>query len=266
MSNIPPLQRYESDLHELMSSPKGGHHDPSSASPFQASGFDPHPSHPGVRKRGGGVIVQGQGQGEGRGGGGGNHTPGAAGARHGHGLPHHPAHAAAAATAASPATPGGVTAGSPTMPPRTLIAWPHQQGSAAGPDGDSSGGRGGGRSGGGGGGAMGAGPGGGLTGAGAHGDASGARSSSSSMGGGGGRRYGGAASDGSVQMEQNRLGMWGGDGRGSVRGGGGKASEEGWIARLAAMLVGEDPTQCYALICRSCHAHNGECFWLSWPE
>ncbi|XP_024401746.1 uncharacterized protein At2g24330 [Physcomitrium patens] len=34
-------------------------------------------------------------------------------------------------------------------------------------------------------------------------------------------------------------------------------SNGGWIARLAAMLVGEDPTQCYALICKQCHAHNG---------
>ncbi|WCJ38934.1 hypothetical protein M5689_019964 [Euphorbia peplus] len=31
----------------------------------------------------------------------------------------------------------------------------------------------------------------------------------------------------------------------------------GWIARLAALLVGEDPSQSYALICGSCHMHNG---------
>ncbi|KAF9600833.1 hypothetical protein IFM89_013068 [Coptis chinensis] len=31
----------------------------------------------------------------------------------------------------------------------------------------------------------------------------------------------------------------------------------GWIARIAALLVGEDPTQSYALICGSCHMHNG---------
>lgn len=31
----------------------------------------------------------------------------------------------------------------------------------------------------------------------------------------------------------------------------------GWFARIAAMLVGEDPTQCYALICGKCHMHNG---------
>lgn len=37
----------------------------------------------------------------------------------------------------------------------------------------------------------------------------------------------------------------------------GKASDGGWVARLAAMLVGEDPTQCYALICPKCHSHNG---------
>ncbi|CAK9882827.1 unnamed protein product, partial [Sphagnum jensenii] len=36
-----------------------------------------------------------------------------------------------------------------------------------------------------------------------------------------------------------------------------KPTYGGWIARLAAMLVGEDPTQCYALICRKCHMHNG---------
>lgn len=40
---------------------------------------------------------------------------------------------------------------------------------------------------------------------------------------------------------------------GKVNGGGGG----GWLARLAAMLVGEDPTQCYALICKNCHMHNG---------
>lgn len=34
-------------------------------------------------------------------------------------------------------------------------------------------------------------------------------------------------------------------------------NEGGWVARLAAMLVGEDPTQCYALICGNCHMHNG---------
>lgn len=39
-----------------------------------------------------------------------------------------------------------------------------------------------------------------------------------------------------------------------------RASDGGWVARLAAMLVGEDPTQCYALICKKCHAHNGETF------
>lgn len=31
----------------------------------------------------------------------------------------------------------------------------------------------------------------------------------------------------------------------------------GWVARLAALLVGEDPTQSYALICGNCHMHNG---------
>ncbi len=37
-----------------------------------------------------------------------------------------------------------------------------------------------------------------------------------------------------------------------------KPGNGGWIARLAAMLVGEDPTQCYALICQKCHMHNGK--------
>ncbi|KAG6411191.1 hypothetical protein SASPL_129269 [Salvia splendens] len=32
----------------------------------------------------------------------------------------------------------------------------------------------------------------------------------------------------------------------------------GWIARVAALLVGEDPTQSYALICGNCHMHNGD--------
>ncbi|KAH6817345.1 integral membrane metal-binding family protein [Perilla frutescens var. frutescens] len=31
----------------------------------------------------------------------------------------------------------------------------------------------------------------------------------------------------------------------------------GWIARFAALLVGEDPMQSYALICGNCHMHNG---------
>ncbi|OIV97766.1 hypothetical protein TanjilG_12523 [Lupinus angustifolius] len=31
----------------------------------------------------------------------------------------------------------------------------------------------------------------------------------------------------------------------------------GWIGKLAALLVGEDPTQSYALICGNCHMHNG---------
>ncbi|CAL9203993.1 unnamed protein product [Musa hybrid cultivar] len=31
----------------------------------------------------------------------------------------------------------------------------------------------------------------------------------------------------------------------------------GWIARIASLLVGEDPSQCYALICGNCHMHNG---------
>ncbi|KAF3784475.1 Uncharacterized protein EJ110_NYTH27276, partial [Nymphaea thermarum] len=35
------------------------------------------------------------------------------------------------------------------------------------------------------------------------------------------------------------------------------ANNGGWVARIAAMLVGEDPTQCYALICGNCHMHNG---------
>ncbi|QHN89077.1 uncharacterized protein DS421_16g569080 [Arachis hypogaea] len=34
-------------------------------------------------------------------------------------------------------------------------------------------------------------------------------------------------------------------------------SQDGWIARIAALLVGEDPTQSYALICGNCHMHNG---------
>ena len=32
----------------------------------------------------------------------------------------------------------------------------------------------------------------------------------------------------------------------------------GWIARIAAILVGDDPSQSYALICGNCHMHNGE--------
>ncbi|KAL1554848.1 hypothetical protein AAHA92_15359 [Salvia divinorum] len=35
------------------------------------------------------------------------------------------------------------------------------------------------------------------------------------------------------------------------------SQDGGWIARVAALLVGEDPTQSYALICGNCHMHNG---------
>ncbi|AQK72800.1 hypothetical protein Zm00014a_010758 [Zea mays] len=31
----------------------------------------------------------------------------------------------------------------------------------------------------------------------------------------------------------------------------------GWIAKIAALLVAEDPSQSYALICGNCHMHNG---------
>ncbi|TVU15172.1 hypothetical protein EJB05_38679 [Eragrostis curvula] len=34
-------------------------------------------------------------------------------------------------------------------------------------------------------------------------------------------------------------------------------SDSGWIAKIAALLVGEDPSQSYALICGNCHMHNG---------
>lgn len=39
---------------------------------------------------------------------------------------------------------------------------------------------------------------------------------------------------------------------------GSSMQNNGWIARLAALLVGEDPTQSYALICGNCRMHNGE--------
>lgn len=39
----------------------------------------------------------------------------------------------------------------------------------------------------------------------------------------------------------------------------GSATQDGgWIARIVALLVGEDPRQSYALICVNCHMHNGE--------
>nr|CAB3485165.1 unnamed protein product [Digitaria exilis] len=34
-------------------------------------------------------------------------------------------------------------------------------------------------------------------------------------------------------------------------------SDGGWITKIAALLVGEDPSQSYALICGNCHMHNG---------
>lgn len=36
------------------------------------------------------------------------------------------------------------------------------------------------------------------------------------------------------------------------------SNDGGWMSRIAAMLVGEDPTQCYAVICVNCRMHNGE--------
>ena len=41
---------------------------------------------------------------------------------------------------------------------------------------------------------------------------------------------------------------------------GSTAYNGGWLSRIAALLVGEDPTQCYALICGHCHMHNGKSF------
>lgn len=38
---------------------------------------------------------------------------------------------------------------------------------------------------------------------------------------------------------------------------GSTSNNGGWIARIAALLVGEDPSQSYALICGNCHMHNG---------
>ncbi|KAK8543068.1 hypothetical protein V6N13_136389 [Hibiscus sabdariffa] len=35
------------------------------------------------------------------------------------------------------------------------------------------------------------------------------------------------------------------------------AQDGGWLARVAALLVGEDPAQSYALICGNCRMHNG---------
>ncbi|PKU86539.1 uncharacterized protein At2g24330-like [Dendrobium catenatum] len=34
-------------------------------------------------------------------------------------------------------------------------------------------------------------------------------------------------------------------------------TDGGWVGRIAALLVGEDPSNCYALICGNCHKHNG---------
>ena len=34
---------------------------------------------------------------------------------------------------------------------------------------------------------------------------------------------------------------------------GGAPHDRGWIARIAALIVGEDPTQSYAVICGNCH-------------
>ncbi|XP_066318913.1 uncharacterized protein At2g24330-like [Miscanthus floridulus] len=39
--------------------------------------------------------------------------------------------------------------------------------------------------------------------------------------------------------------------------GSGASDGGGWIGKIAALLVGEDPSQSYALICGNCHTHNG---------
>lgn len=39
---------------------------------------------------------------------------------------------------------------------------------------------------------------------------------------------------------------------------GSSTQDSGWFARIAALLVGDDPTQSYALICGNCHVHNGK--------
>lgn len=36
------------------------------------------------------------------------------------------------------------------------------------------------------------------------------------------------------------------------------APDGSWISRIAALLVGEDPTQSFAIICENCHMHNGK--------
>ncbi|CAA6655784.1 unnamed protein product [Spirodela intermedia] len=36
-----------------------------------------------------------------------------------------------------------------------------------------------------------------------------------------------------------------------------RSDDGGWISRIAALLVGDDPTQCYAVICVNCRMHNG---------
>ncbi|GJN21641.1 hypothetical protein PR202_gb09135 [Eleusine coracana subsp. coracana] len=43
------------------------------------------------------------------------------------------------------------------------------------------------------------------------------------------------------------------------------AGDGGWIAKIAALLVGEDPSQSYALICGNCHMHNGSTTGRSTP-
>ncbi|CAH8388322.1 unnamed protein product [Eruca vesicaria subsp. sativa] len=35
------------------------------------------------------------------------------------------------------------------------------------------------------------------------------------------------------------------------------APDGNWFSRIAALLVGEDPTQSFAIICENCHMHNG---------
>jgi hypothetical protein len=42
---------------------------------------------------------------------------------------------------------------------------------------------------------------------------------------------------------------------GHYRGSG--TSDNGWITKVAALPVGEDPSQSYVLICGNCHMHNG---------
>ncbi|XP_006653011.1 uncharacterized protein At2g24330-like [Oryza brachyantha] len=79
----------------------------------------------------------------------------------------------------------------------------------------------------------------------------------SHLGNGAGRTYATESLGGSYAYDGSEEGLTTPNQRTVEHFRGPAGNDGGWLARAAALLVGEDPTQCYALICGNCHMHNG---------